>query len=252
MEATKSAASSVRVLSEVSRPNLILNFKPAHAAEIVFARIEEHAVKQGRGGLQRRRIAGAELAIDFDQRLARRANGVLIERAGKHHAHVVAVGEEHVHAGDAGIAERRPDLRGQRLVGFEQHFAGLPVHQIRDRVGALEIRNALRARRAPWPYQFLVQRFRDALVRADQHFVALRILDLMRQLAVDQPFGKIPVQLAVAQRDALDLVEGAKNFLVGLHAQGAQENRPEELALAVDADVENVLRVVLEFTHEPR
>ena len=78
----------------------------------------------------------------------------------------------------------------------------------------------------------------------------LRILDLVRQLAVDQAFGKVPVQIAVAQRDALDLVEGAQNFFVRLHAQGAQENRAEELALAVDAHVENVLGVVLEL--DPR
>ncbi len=58
------------------------------------------------------------------------------------------------------------------------------------------------------------------------------------------------MQIAVAQRDALDLVERAQNFFVGLHAQGAQEDRAQEFALAVDADVENVLGVVLEF--DPR
>jgi len=43
------------------------------------------------------------------------------------------------------------------------------------------------------------------------------------------------------------LVKGAEDFFIGLHAQRAQEDGAEELALAVDAHVENVLGVVLEF-----
>ena len=142
MEATKSAASSVRVFERSLEAEFDVEFQAAHAAEIVLARVEEHAVEQRRGGFERRRIAGTQLAIDFDERFARRADGVLIERARKHHADVVAVGEEHVHAGDAGFAERRPDFGGQRLVGFEQHFAGLAVHQVGDGVGAFEIGDA--------------------------------------------------------------------------------------------------------------
>ena len=130
---------------------LDVEFQAAHAAEIVLARVEEHAVEQRRGRFERRRIAGTQLAVDFDQRFARGTDGVLIERAGKHHADVVAIGEEDVHAGDARFGKRRPDFGGQRLVGFEQHFAGLAVHQIGDGVGAFEIRDAKRARREPWP-----------------------------------------------------------------------------------------------------
>ena len=75
----------------------------------------------------------------------------------------------------------------------------------------------------------------------------LRMLDFVRELAVDQAFGNVPVKIAIAQRDALDLIERAQDVFIRLHSQRAQENRAEEFALAVDADVENVLRVVLEF-----
>ena len=196
------------------------------------------------------RIARAELAVDFDQGFARRADGILVERAGKHHAHIVAIREEDIDAGDAGLSERRPDFRRERFIGFEQHFAGLPVYQVRDRVSAFQIGDAHMSGGNLGLHQFLVDRFGDALVRADQHFIGLGILDFVRQLAVDQALGNIPVQVAVAQCDALDLIKRAQHFLVRFHAQGAQEDGAEELALAVDADVQDVFRVVLEF--DPR
>ena len=59
-----------------------------------------------------------------------------------------------------------------------------------------------------------------------------------------------PEELAVLDRDLVDGVEGAEDFFVGLEAEGAQEDGAEELALAVDADVEGVLLVVLEL--DPR
>ena len=229
---------------------LDVEFQAAHAAEIVLARVEEHPVEQRRGGFERRRIAGAQLAVDFDQRFAGRLDRVLVERAGKHHADVVAIGEKDIDAGDARFGERSPDFGGQRLVGFEENFSGLPVHEIGDGVGAFEIRDGNVRGGDLGLDEFLVERFGDALVRADQHFVALGILDFVGQLAVDQALGKVPVQVAVAQRDALDLIERAQDFLVRFHAQGAQENRAEEFALAVDADVQNVLGVVLEL--DPR
>jgi hypothetical protein len=39
-------------------------------------------------------------------------------------------------------AMRRPHFRGQRLVGFEQHFAGLAVHQFAYGDGAFQISHA--------------------------------------------------------------------------------------------------------------
>ena len=73
------------------------------------------------------------------------------------------------------------------------------------------------------------------------------LLDLVRQLAIDDARRNVPVEILVAQRNALHLIEGAQDVFVGLHAQRAQEDRAQELALAVDAHVENVLGVVFEF-----
>src|SRR5690349_9234315 len=46
---------------------LDIEFEPADFAEIVFARIKEHAVEKRGGGLERGRIAGTQLAIDLDK-----------------------------------------------------------------------------------------------------------------------------------------------------------------------------------------
>jgi len=67
------------------------------------------------------------------------------------------------------------------------------------------------------------------------------------QFAVNYAGRNVPEKFLFAQRDALHLVEGAQDFFVRLHAQGAEEDGAEELALAVDTHVENVLGVVLEF-----
>src|ERR1035441_4074699 len=52
------------------------------------------------------------------------------------------------------------------------------------------------------------------------------------------------------QSDAIDGVERAQNVLIRTQAQRAQEDAAQELALAVDAHVQDVLLVVLEL--DPR
>ncbi len=226
---------------------LDVELQTANLAEVVFARIEKHAVEERGRGLERRRIARAKLAIDFDQGFAAGADGVLIERAGEDHTGIVAIGEENVGTGDAGFGQRGPDFRGHGLVGLEQHFARLPVDQIAHGVGAFEVcQRNMRLRDLGFD-QFLVERLGDAAVSGDEHFVVLGVFDLVRKLVVHQAFREVPVELAIAHGDALGLIERAQDFLIGLHAQRAQEDGAEEFPLAVDAHVKNVLRIVLEF-----
>ncbi len=79
--------------------------------------------------------------------------------------------------------------------------------------------------------------------------------DGVRGLGAEQVRGLFgvsygPEELAILQVDLVDGVEGLENLFVGLEAERAQEDGAEELALAVDADVESVLLVVLEL--DPR
>src|ERR1035441_10283809 len=57
----------------------------------------------------------------------------------------------------------------------------------------------------------------------------------------------LPIQLAVGDGDVVDGVEGLQYFFVGAQAERAQEDGSEELALAIDADVEGVLLVVFKL-----
>src|SRR6201995_6105021 len=56
-----------------------------------------------------------------------------------------------------------------------------------------------------------------------------------------------PVQLAAFELDGVDGIEGLENLLIRAQAERAQEDSSEELALAIDADVEGVLLVVLKL-----
>ena len=47
---------------------LDIELHAADAGQVVLARIEEHAVEELRGGVERGRVAGAQLAVDFQQR----------------------------------------------------------------------------------------------------------------------------------------------------------------------------------------
>src|SRR5262249_56321215 len=58
-------------------------------------------------------------------------------------------------------------------------------------------------------------------------------------------------QLVVLQADAVHGVERAQNVLVGAQAESAQEDGAQELALPVNADVENILLVVFELHPGP-
>ena len=75
----------------------------------------------------------------------------------------------------------------------------------------------------------------------------------VRQLHAQQVGGFLaggierPVKLLVFDGDAIDGVERAQNVFARAQTKGAEEDRSQELALAVDANVENVLLVVLEF-----
>ncbi len=82
---------------------------------------------------------------------------------------------------------------------------------------------------------------------ADNHFIRFRIADFVGQFAVHDSRGNVPEEVLVAQRDALDLIKRAQNVFVGLHSKRAEEDRPQELAFAVDTHVQDVLRVVFEL-----
>ena len=135
---------------------------------------------------------------------------------------------------------------GELAVGVDHDFAGGHVHHVGDDVGAFEIVGRdfhlldLRLE------DFLVERGGDLLALSHDGIAALGG-DGMGELQAGEILIHVPEELLVADFHLADAVEGAQDLLVGFEAEGAQEDRAVELALAVDADVEDVLVVVFEF-----
>src|SRR5579859_2783076 len=231
---------------------LDVELQAAHAAEVVLARVEEHAVEQRRRRVQRRRIAGAQLAVDLDQRLLRRLYGIAAQRRADHVAHVVALREEDVHVLDAGVHDLRKLVRCQLAVGLEQHFTAGGVNHIGRGERAFQIGGVNLDVADLGLLNFLQNGRRDLASRVGDLVPAL-VLDAVGQLQAEQ-VGRLldaalqdPAQLLVLQADLVHGIERAQDVFVRTEAQSAQEDGAQEFALAVDAHVENVLLVVLKL-----
>ena len=231
---------------------LDIELQPANAREIVLARIEEHAVEQGGRSVQRRRIAGTQFAVDLDQRFLRRLHRVALQGLADHRTHVVALREEHVQFNHGGLEDLRQFVGGELGVGFEQDFPGGGVDYIARHPCAFEVRD-VDFNLADLRLQDLFQNRGVDLAAGVRDLVPGLVLDAVRQLHAQQVGGlfdrriKRPEQLLVADDQPVDGIEGAQNVFARTQAQGAQENRAQELALAVNADIQNVLLVVLEL-----
>ena len=118
---------------------LDVELQAAHAREVILARIEEHAVEQSGRGVEGRRIAGTQLAVDFDQGFLRSLDRIALQRLADDRSHVVALGEEQRHFDDAGVEHLRKLVGGQLGVGFEHDFAGGGVDDVAGSPRAFEI-----------------------------------------------------------------------------------------------------------------
>src|SRR5207302_9952353 len=151
---------------------------------------------------------------------------------------------------DAGLDDLVQLVGGELLVGLVEQFAGGEIDDVAGGHGPIEFAG-LNLDLLDLVAAQALDRVRGDLARGGSEFFALdrdggggtRALEV-GELA----FGSdLPVQLAVFHVDGVDGVEGLEDLFVGAEAEGAEEDGPEELALAVDADVEGVLLVVLEL-----
>ncbi len=212
--------------------------------EVVLLRVEEHVLEQRARAVERRRVARPQAAVDLDQRLFVRPDRVLLERLRQDRADLVALGEEHLDRLDGLFVGHRDDARRQLLVRLEQHLTGAGIDDVAGGVGAgqrlvgdFDVGHAGLA-------QPLEVRLGDLLALADADVADL---DVTARALPDQAVGDRPLLRVVAQVHGVDAVERTDDLVGAAQPEGAQEHRGEELALAVDADVEQVLGVVLEL-----
>ena len=245
-----------RALIEAGRflilKQLDVELEPAHAREIVLARIEEHALEQRRRRIQRRRIARAQLAVDFNQGFRRTGDRIAPQRLADHRAHVVALGEEYAQLDHARFQDLGNFVGRDFRVRFEQHFSGGGVDNVTCRPRAFEVAD-IHFDFADLRLLNFFQRRGADLAAGMRHFIARLRLDAVRQLHTQQVrrffAGRIerPEQLLVADHEAVRGIESLQNVFAGTQAEGAQKNRTQEFALAVDAHIQNVLLVVFEL-----
>ncbi len=118
---------------------LDVELQAAHAGEVILARVEEHAMEQRGRGVESRRIAGTQLAIDLDQRFLRGLHRIAPQRGANHRADIVAFREEHVQFGNASVQQLGQFFRRKLGVGFQQDFPGVGVDHVGGNVGAFHV-----------------------------------------------------------------------------------------------------------------
>ena len=115
---------------------LLIELVPAHHGQVVPAGIEEQALQQGLGGIHRGGLAGAQLAVDLQQRFLIGLAGVLLQRG--HDAAVIAEALQDL---AVGLETQRADQAGDGQLAVlvdtdPEHLAGVGlVLQPRAAVG---------------------------------------------------------------------------------------------------------------------
>src|SRR5262249_18287664 len=207
---------------------------------------------QGRSGIERRGIAGTKFLVDFDQRFGRILDRVALEGLADDGADVIALGEEHMQFNHGRFEDFRKLVGGQLGVGFEQNFARGGVDDVAGNPGAFEIGD-VNFNLTDFCFLDVFQNRGVDLAAGVGDLVAGLRLYAAGKLHSDQ-VGRLvargiecPEQFVVANGQAIDGVESAENIFTRAQAERAQKDGAQELALAVDADVKNVLLVVLEL-----
>ncbi len=86
-----------------------------------------------------------------------------------------------------------------------------------------------------------------------RNFFSALVNDAVREFHPQKTGGLLdawlqgPVNLLVLQRNLVYGVERLQNIFIGAQSERAQEDSPQELALAVDAHIKNVLLVVFKL-----
>ena len=144
------------------------------------------------------------------------------------------------------LLRHRDDARRQLLVGLEDHLAGLRIDDVGGGERAFE--------------RLVGDRHRLDAGLAQRRHARWRVIFLPpcteKSPALTSAAARSPTRLsltahmqrrALVEEDAIDRVERADDLVGAAQPERAQEHRGEELPLAVDADVEQVLLVVLEL-----
>ena len=231
---------------------LFVELVPTHLAQVVLLGIEEHPEEQLLAGLHRGGLAGTDLLEELLGSFLAVLRVVLVEGLGEHLARGVGLGEAHVEGLDIVGQEHLEVGLEEGLVGFHEHFTSAQVDDVLQEDGPIQHLAGDRDFLETGLLKVLQEALADLLVLGEQHFLGLGVLDVLVALLAQEVVGNRHGELALLQEEGRRGVEVTEHGLVGVEvlgkeAQGAHERGAQELALAVDAGVEQALGVQLEL-----
>ena len=228
---------------------LVVQLEAADLREVVALGVEEQVVEERLRRLERRRIARAEAPVDLHDRVFGRLHLLREQRVAEVAADVETVDEEDLELLDARFAELLELVRRHFLVDLEDDLAGLLVDDVVRRDLARELLDVGREAIDLRLLQLLHRGLGELGVLLDDHLAA--DLDVARRALAGEELvlDRLRVLAALLEEHRLGVVEVVEEVLRRV-AERAEEHRRVHLPAAVDADVDDVLRVELEV--EPR
>ena len=221
---------------------------PAHARQVVALEGEEQVVEQVLRGVLGGRLARAHHPVDLDQRFQLGLGAVDAQGVGEVRAAIQVVHPQGADVGDAGLAQLGQDVVVDLVVGAGQQFAGLRVdHVVREDV-ADDVAVRHRQRGDAGVLELLHVARGDALAGLDDDLVAIGQVEV-QGLAAQALGHQLQLHAFVFDVEGVDVEELVQHLFVVV-AQRAQQHADRQLAAAVDAGEQRVLRVELEV--QPR
>ncbi len=225
---------------------LVVQLEAADRRQVVALGLEEERLEERARGLERRRIAGAETAVDLEQRLLGGLQLVRDQGVAEEGTDVEVVDVEDLERLDLRLAEADDVLLSDVVVAVEEDLAGHLVDDILGGDLAHEILDLEGQTLDPRLAHALDVALGELAPLLDQDVAGLGVADVVgrpltaEQIEVDRPHDGLALE-----EDLLAVVVVVEKTLRGI-AERPQENRRVELAAAIDADEEQVLVVELE------
>ena len=222
-----------------------------HAADrrqVVAFAVEEQILEQVLRGVLGRRLAGAHHAVDFDQCLEARLGRIDAQGVRDIRATVQIVDVQRADFRDAAFDELAHRGNGQDFIGLGQDLAGFGVDDVVRQHLALHIFRGHGQALDPRLFEFLHVARGDAAAFLDDDLLADANLERGR-FAAQTLRDHLEFNFLLRQVEHVLVEEDVQHLLLGV-AESAQDDGHGQLAAAVDAREDAILRVELEV--QPR
>ena len=251
------AAQRALRVGHVHQAQAHVHLHPADGRQVVALGVEEQRLEHRLRGVDGGRLARADDAVDVEQRIAARLVLVDRQRRANVAAHVDVVDDEDGQVLDALLQEidqetlalaLRVGLERQLVAGLGPDLARVRIDDVLGKVLAVQflVRRADELETAVGQLLGLARRDLLALAGLDRDLARLGVDEVGNDLHALPLLGIVGQAPAIAVALVVDAVVIGGQNLLGVHAEGHQERGDGDLALAVDARVDDVLGVELD------